>query len=73
MTRPLKARAAQVPVSYTVPDAALATGIPADELNALIAADKLTAHWQTPRKKVVMYDDLWEYVKSLPTERPEVA
>lgn len=66
MTRPLQS--VKPAISYTVAEAALASGIGETSLRAANASQELDFHY-IGLKAVVLADDLIEYVRSLPVER----
>jgi hypothetical protein len=55
-------------VSYTVPNAAKATGIGQKKIIAACDAGDLPCHWNGPNR-IIRAVDLDEWIKTLPTER----
>lgn len=66
MTRPL--RGIKPAISYTIPEAALATGYSETVIRAAIEAEDIEPHY-VGTKPVVLADDLTEWIRSLPTAR----
>lgn len=57
-------------VSYSMAGAVAASGIGETSIREAIAADELVVHY-VKSKPVILATDLFEWVESLPTERPE--
>jgi hypothetical protein len=66
VTRPL--RSVKPAISYTVPEAAEATGFGETLIRRAVSAGDLELHY-FGAKSVLLGDDLAEWVRSLPTER----
>jgi hypothetical protein len=58
------------PIAYNLTDAAAAVGVSLRVLQRAIAKGDLTRRYPT-RKPVILYDDLLEWVNSLPVDSPK--
>lgn len=67
MTRPL--RNIKPAISYSIPEAAFAVGCGETQIRAAIGAGQLEQHFLTPKKPVVLFDDLVAWVSSCDTEK----